>query len=232
MKPLLTTAIALLTGWVLGGCSNLPPRFAVGEEAKLTEDGLRPLDRSGFARAWLRSDTSFAKYDRIYVDCSEISYRSPPRSGRAQMGAFVGDNFALPAEMKTHLEASCRTIFRAEVSRGGVLPSADESHAGVLLVRVVLGDLVVHAPLDVSAGDGLVWMVSAGEITLLIELYDAETGALIGRLLERRALATGTNRGIRATPGAVTYETQRIFRGWAKSLRSLLDAMRNVDPIA
>ena len=232
MKPLLLTAIALLTGWVLGGCSNLPPRFAIGKEAELAQEGLSPLVRSGFARAWVRSETSFAKYDRIYVDCSEISYRRPPRSDRAQIGGFDGDNFALPAEMKTNLEASCRRIFRAVVSRDDASASADERKAGVLVVRVILGDLVVHAPLDVLGGDSLVWMDSAGEITILIELYDAETGGLIGLLLERRGLATGTNRRIRATAGAVTYEAHRVFRGWAESLRSLLDAMRDVDPIA
>jgi hypothetical protein len=74
--------------------------------------------------------------------------------------------------------------------------------------------------------------VGLGEVTLLVELYDSETKELIGRLLERRALATGVNRPIRATVGEATYEAHRIFRAWAKRLRSLLDAMKDIDPAA
>jgi len=136
MKALLLLAIALLTSWGFGGCANLPPRLATCEEAELTPDGFRPILHSGFARAWVRSGTSFAKYDRILADCSEISYRHPPRVGRAQIGGFGGDNFALPAEMKTDLEESCRAIFRNELSLGGAAPRADGNEAGVLLVRV------------------------------------------------------------------------------------------------
>ena len=232
MKPLLLTAIALLTGLALAGCRSPAPTPAADPEANLTQDGLRPLVRSGFARAWVRPGTSFAEYDRFRARYEEISYRRPPGSDRGMLGGIGGDNFALPAGVKRSLEESLRTIFQTEITRGAEWRTVDANGAGVLLVRVALGDLFVHAPIGTLGGDDLMWIDSLGEVTLLVELYDSETKELIGRLLERRAWTTGVNRPIRATVGAATYEAHRIFRAWAKRLRSLLDAMKDVDPAA
>ena len=229
MKPLLLAAIVLLSGWALGGCGGLPPAIATGSGVELTPDGLSPLVHSGFARAWVRSGSSFAKYDRVHVLSGEFSYRRPPRSSRAPFSGFLGNDFALPAGMKTDLEASFRSILETEITRDGELQSVDEGGAGVLLVRAIVGDLVVHAPLETLGGDNLFWIDSVGEITLLVEFYDWESRELIGRLLERRALERGYGRYIRATVGEATFEANRVFQDWAKRLRWLLHAMKKVD---
>jgi len=218
-----------MSGWALGGCSGLPPAIATGTGVEPTPDGLYPLVHSGFAHAWMRPGASFAEYDQVLVHSGEITYRRPPKSSRVRARGFSGDNYALPPEMKKNLEESFRRSLEAELPRPREAGIEEESRGGTLLVRAILGDLVLHASLDALGGDNLIWMDSVGEVTLLIELYDAETRELVGRLLERRALDSGWDRPVRATVGSASFEAHRIFQDWAKRLASLLDVMRDVD---
>jgi len=228
MKALLPIALAAAIGCALVGCAAPPPTPGVEPQAALTQDGLRPLARSGFARAWVRPGVSFARFDRIRTRYEGISYRRIRGSGWGRIAGSGGDDFALPGGVERALEGALRRIFQVAISRDGAWRMADASGAGVLLVRVALADAVFHAPLGTLGGDDFLYLDSLGEITLLVELYDSESQQLIGRLLERRALTTGVRRPVRATVGDLTYEAHRMFRGWAEGLRALLAAMKQV----
>ena len=52
---------------------------------------------------------------------------------------------------------------------------------------------------------------------------------IVARIADRRAVTSDTARPIRATVGDTQYEARRIFREWARQLRSLLDAVKTTD---
>jgi hypothetical protein len=119
--------------------------------------------------------------------------------------------------------------FREEIAAAAAWQTADARGPGVLLARVSLVDLVLNTSLRHLGGDDLVWVDSVGQFTLVIDLYDSETGELLARAAERASIEPTSNRPMRAVAGATVYESKRIFGEWAKKLTSLLDGARVAD---
>jgi hypothetical protein len=71
------------------------------------------------------------------------------------------------------------------------------------------------------------YVVNAGEMTLVAELYDSQTNALIARVVDReRGLERGLNELQIANRVTNTAEADRILSGWANRLRRALDQAR------
>ena len=205
----------------LAACTPLPnPVFEAGSESGLSPDGLRPVQHSGFRHGWIRPDAWGRDYNEILGHFAGIAYRSTPK--RAASSAPGRDNYALPDGMEELLMASLEEIFVEELGRPRGFRLAGAAGPRVLLVRVVLMDLVVHAPLARVADDDLIWIDSAGELTVVIELRDSVTDERLALFLERDALAREGIGPIRGTPGPVGYEARRIFRRWARNLRRVI----------
>ena len=212
----------------LAACAPLPnPVFEAGSESALTSDGLRPVQHSGFRRGWIRQEAWGRDYDEVLGHFVGIAYRSPPE--HAADSAPGRDNYALPDGMQGFLMESLAGIFVEELGKPEGLRPAAAAGPGVLRVRVLLADLVVHAPLARLAADDLIWIDSAGELTVLIELRDSVTDEKLARFLERDALAREGIGPIRGTPGPVVYEARRIFRRWARNLHGVIAAIQARD---
>jgi hypothetical protein len=56
----------------------------------------------------------------------------------------------------------------------------------VLRVKIKILNLYVNAPDTMAAGRSRTFTVSAGEMTMFMELYDSETGAVLARVVDRR----------------------------------------------
>jgi len=71
------------------------------------------------------------------------------------------------------------------------------------------------------------YVVNAGEMTLIAELYDSQTNALIGRVVDRqRGLEQGPFDLQIANRVTNTAEADRILSMWARRLRAALDKAR------
>jgi hypothetical protein len=69
--------------------------------------------------------------------------------------------------------------------------------------------------------------VSAGEMTLVADLYDSETNTLIGHVIDRqRALDNGPYDFQIANSVTNAAEADRILSGWARRLRNALENAR------
>ncbi len=62
---------------------------------------------------------------------------------------------------------------------------ADEAVPDVLLIRGALLDVVSYVPPDNISGRGSVFLSSVGEATLVIELRDSITNAILARAIDR-----------------------------------------------
>jgi len=222
------TGVIVVLAASLAACTPPPnPVFEAGSESALTSDGLQPVQHSGFRRGWIRQDAWARGYDEILGHFVGIAYRSAPKQAA---GSPPGrDNYALPDGMEGLLMASLEGIFVEELGKPKGLRLAGAAGPRVLLVRVVLMDLVVHVPLARVADDDLIWIDSAGELTVAIELRDSVTDERLARFLERDALAREGIGPIRGTPGPVGYEARRIFRRWARNLNGVIAAMQARD---
>jgi hypothetical protein len=210
---------------LLSACLPVPnPVFEPGGEPGPREDGLQRVRDSGFRVGWIRRDGWAPGYDEIVPQFVGIAYRSPPRWAADDPPGR--DGYALPSGAEEQLMALLAEIFGEELFREGGLPRAHSRGPRVLLARVALVDLVLHAPLARFRPDEFFWIDSAGELSVVIELRDSTSDARLARFLERAALAQAGFGPIHATPGPVGYEVRRIFREWAQKLRLVIDAMR------
>jgi hypothetical protein len=209
----------------LAACFPVPsPVFEAAEPAATTPDGLLRVRDSGFRRGWIRPDAWARDYDGIVGQFVGIGYRGAPR--RAADAPPGRDRYALPDGMEDELLAALAEIFTEELGGEGGLRLADAPGPGVLRARFVLLDLVVHAPLARPPDEDRLWIDSAGELSVAIELHDSVSDERLARFIERVALQREDFGVVRATPGPVTYEARRIFRRWARTLRLLLGSLR------
>ena len=102
----------------------------------------------------------------------------------------------------------------------------DEAGPDVLLIRGALLDVVSYVPPDNISGRVHVFLSSVGEATLVIELRDSITNAILARAIDRGAAEDmgGWSKSNRVTN---TAEVRRLVRRWGRSLREGLEGFGN-----
>jgi hypothetical protein len=103
----------------------------------------------------------------------------------------------------------------------------NEAGPDVLRVKPKILNLFVNAPDAGSVGRSVTYNVSAGEMTLFMELYDSETGAVLARVVDRRA-ARNTGSITLSSSVVNAAEAQAIASTWARILRDALDRAHGV----
>jgi hypothetical protein len=116
--------------------------------------------------------------------------------------------------------------FVEELKRGGYSIVA-EPGPDVLRVQAAIVNLHITAPDVMTPGRTRVYAASAGEMTLVAELADSETGEIIARVLDRRqARATGNFRLSSRVSNA--SEARNAASSWARILRGELDNAKTI----
>jgi hypothetical protein len=218
MKPLLALAFTCL-----GIVAFAMP--AVGADTPTeTPDGLKLVKRPGLDTVYIREGVSLAQYRKVMLDPVEVSFDKnwdPRRGTTSRLEA------ADPVAIQKGLAELARDVFRRELEKKGGYPLVAEPGADVLRVRARIVDLYINAPDTGSAGSTRVYVVNAGEMTLMAELYDSVTNTLLARVIDRqRGLERGLNELQIANRVTNTAEADRILRFWASRLRNALDKAR------
>jgi len=209
--------LALMTGAVL----SAPGVGASREPPPPTWDGMKRVERKGLDTVYVRDGVDLSRYKRVSLDPVEVSFDKDwnPR------GSITG-NAADPAAIRRNLAALARDVFKRELERKNGYPLVQEEGPDVLRVRAQIVDLFINAP-DTKTPGVRAYVVDAGEMTLVAELYDSQTNALIARVVDRRRGSEfGPNELQIANQVTNTAEADRIISGWARRLREALDRAR------
>jgi hypothetical protein len=232
MNQLQAILLAFAALAIVGCRTQAPtPVFVDGNLGPAAPD-LQRLEKSGFSRAWMRPDASFASYDGVHLMFPDVQYRTPPLY--PPNAAFGLDNYSFSEAFTTEFMSALEQSFRNELTaEDGWRPTAPEPNAEqaqhTLVIRVSLINLIVHAPLELFAGDTFSWVDSIGSVTVVIDLYDPSNQRVVARFAERRLVAPASRRVMRANPGPTLYESRQIFQLWARKLRLALEAMTTTD---
>jgi hypothetical protein len=214
---------------ILVGCVATPtPRFASGEDAALTRDGLRLVELSGFQRAWVRPGVSFTDYHGIRLHEQDIAYRQPPGSVRDRISGNITGNYSLTNHVRTSFSQYLVQIFAKEFGESE-LDIVEETGPGVLDARVGLVNLVIRWPLDFLGGEYDHYVDSIGAVSIRVDLHDSVSGELIARVAERAEIDSGMSRPVQVSAGTAIHEVRRLLSGWATRLRLLLQEMQADD---
>ncbi|HEU4626794.1 MAG TPA: DUF3313 family protein [Steroidobacteraceae bacterium] len=201
------------------------PAWSADREAPATTpEGLKLVKRPGLDTVYLREGVSFAKYERVMLDPVEVSFDKnwDPRRGSAASLETVD-----PAEIQRDLAKLARQVFQRELEKKGGYPLVDEPADDVLRVRARIVDLYINAPEPRTASPTRIYVINAGEMTLMAELYDSVTNTLLAEVIDRqRGMERGLNELQIANRVTNTAEADRILTGWARRLRDALDKAR------
>lgn len=184
-------------------------------------DGLVLQPSSAVDLLYVRPEASLAGYKRVRLEPLQVSFHQDwnpnrTRRGANRLSAADFDN------IKSSLANAFATAATAELARGGydVVTEADED---VLDVTPFIINLIITAPDTRTAGRSRTYTANAGQMTLVAELRDSETGQILMRVIDnQRARSTGTFQW--TTSVTNMGAARQTITGWASTLRRQLDA--------
>ena len=219
MKIRLGALVLCGTVTVVGCATDTNDRTPPQLDAKLTYDGLAQVKNTKVKGAWMRPDFTLAGYTKIMLQGAGIEYRPVKKVNRA--GSTSGTQFPLTDEQKERLRTIVSDAFRAELAQTQKFQLVDQPGPDVLMIWGGLVDVVSYVPPE-SIGRGNVYLNSVGEATLVIEIRDSQSNAVLVRVVDRRAAQSS---GVPLPSSSVTNwsEVQRLARTWASLLRTRLE---------
>jgi len=206
----------------------LPCAWAPAADASLEElmsyDGLRKVGVKGIDLAYARPGARLSTYHRVMIDPVEVAFSkswNPKRTG-TMLPIPESDR----ERIRTGIARIVREEFERELQSNSGYQVATAAGPDVLRVKANIANLVVNAP-DTSANSARSYVISAGEMTLVAELYDSESGQVEARLIDRSVARS--NSRLQLT-GAMQNadEARTIAAAWARTLRTAMDRAHGV----
>jgi hypothetical protein len=193
--------------------------------AAMSYDGLEQISIKGIDLAYARPGASLAAYDKVRIEPIEVAFRkdwNPKRTGsELRLDAAEREN------IRTGVAKIVRDEFVKALEAGSGYRVVAESGPDVLRVNASVLNLYVNAPEGRSAARTRTYTVSAGEMTLVAELRDSETGEVLARVVDRRE-ARQYNRLTLTDSVMNTAEARDIAAAWALVLRNGLDKAHGI----
>ncbi|HEY2050507.1 MAG TPA: DUF3313 family protein [Caulobacteraceae bacterium] len=180
-----------------------------------TWDGLVQVKSKKFALAYLAPGADFSSYHKVIIDPVEIAFkknyvRDYNRSHRALSSQIRDSDIE---RVVADGSKSATALFAKAFSDAGYQvvtepgPDVVRVHSGVI-------DIYANAPDIRSAGRRTVIAPEAGYATFVVEARDSMTGALLGRVLDKRYAGADIGRMRTSVSNRADFET--LFRTWAK----------------
>jgi hypothetical protein len=206
-------------------CSTTPPTIQSGPDAELSFDGLYKVDNSKADLAWARSDFDISAYTKIMLVGAGIAYAPAENRARTSMERSRSGPYFISDDSKARFEALVGETFEDEMRKIEHFEIVTEAGPDVMMIRGGLLDVVSYVPQDPinMAGRANIYLRSVGEATLVLELRDSETGAILARSIDRRAAEAAGGMMIDSNRVTNAAEVRRLVRFWGRRLREGLD---------
>lgn len=216
-----------LAATAMYGCATSNPTIDTGPDAEATFDGLYPVKGGRMDAAWARPGFDLEPYSKVMLQGVGIEYRPGGETGRTFYATTSGRHFEMSEQQKAAFQEVMREAFVAELAKGEHFEIVTEAGPDVLLIRGALIDVVSYVPPEQS-GRSEIYLSQVGEATLVLEIRDSQTDAILLRGVDRRAAESSMNftNSNRVTN---TAEARRLAQAWARLLREGLDRFMAAD---
>lgn len=202
-------AVALVA---LGGCVIAP------SAGPTTPDGLEKRPSSKVDSLYAAPGASLVKYRKVMLDDLDVAFKADwqlhhPGIPASDIGAI-----------RTLGASLFRAAFSSELEKGGY-PVVTAPGPDVLRVKAAVVDVDFASADAAAAGVGGAYIVSTADISLVAELRDSQSGAVIARVIDRNR---GRNQGNlqMSSDANPSKEALQAFSTWAGLLRNALDEAR------
>jgi hypothetical protein len=187
------------------------------------DEGLVAIKITGIDHVYARPGANLSGYDKIMLDPVEVSFRKDWKPDRA--------GGPITIEERQTIREGLAKIFRQEltkeIQRSGGYPVVTTAAPDVLRIKAEIRDLYINAPNVPRAGPTRVYALSAGEMRLVAELRDSETGALIARAIDLKRDPDAPWMHITTRVDNVAAARLAIAQ-WAAILRKQLDLAHQI----
>lgn len=204
----------------LAGCAGMATMPSPDVMAAYDWTGLEPVEMRGIDHAAVDPATDFGQYTQVIIDPVEVSLDrdwAPLRPG----SAFEYSEKDL-AQLAGRLGEIVREGFIGAIRKGQRYTVVEEPGPGVLRVHARLVEVRLNAPDLPTPARTEQYARSAGEWTLVADLVDAQSGAVVARLADRW-MDPEEQYMQRMTRVENTRALQRATDAWALAIRRHLD---------
>jgi hypothetical protein len=197
---------------VLGlGCAS-GPRTIEFEAKPATADGLYRVRATRVSAAFVKPGADFSRYTGLFIDPVTVSYTS-----------------ALDESSMARLKKIFQEAFEGQLGRSKAFEVVSRSGPSVLRVSGHIVNLSVDVP--PYRGGELNFVLTAGEMTLMLDVRDSQTGTPLARVADRRKIAptsAGAVGGYQSNPVNNWGAVREICNDWARILRGGLDDLHQL----
>jgi hypothetical protein len=145
--------------------------------ADIVDDGLVRVPSSRAGMVYRSPDVSFVHYRRLSFDAVTVAFKRGWRREHRKLTESQVER------IRSRAAEQFRDELMTELIGRGHYPLADAPAPDVLRIKASILDLDQWAPLAGSVPGARTFARSMGEMTLIIELYDAASGVLVGRIV-------------------------------------------------
>jgi hypothetical protein len=191
----------------------------------MSHDGLQKIEIKGIDLAYALPGASLAGYTKVRLDPVKVSFHKdwdPTRQG-SRLKLSDADR----ERIRTDVADIVAKEFTAALRKGQAYVIVDQPGPDVLGVAVSIVNLIVNAPDTQSAGRSRSYVASAGEMTLVAELRDSQSGQVVARVVDRTE-SRSTGRMMVADRFTNSAEASDAAAAWARVLRNSLDKARGI----
>jgi len=194
---------------------------ALAAKPPQTWDGLIQVKTKGFDLVYLAPGATFTGYTKVKLDPTEVSFEKNWRRDYNNQNIGGVRDISVKDEQKAVTEGitAASDIFAEEFNKGGY-PVVTEAGPDVLWLRTGVLNVRISAPDTMEPGRTYSFANDAGEATYFIEVRDSQTGALLGRAIDRRVVGDNTYGQRNRVTNRMDF--RRVVVRWAElSIRGL-----------
>jgi hypothetical protein len=194
---------------------------ALAAKPPKTWDGLLQVKSKRFDLVYLAPGATFTGYTKVMLAPTEVSVEKNWRRDYNSQGLGISRDISEKDVQKAIAQGvtAAGDIFAEEFNKGGY-PVVAQAGPDVLLLRTGVLDIRVTAPDTMEPGRTYTFANEAGEATYFVEVRDSETGALLGRAIDRRLAGDNTIGQRNRMTNRMDF--RRLVERWAElSIRGL-----------
>ena len=196
-----------------------------GDSAATSPYGLQQVKVKGLEVALVLPGATLAGYTKLLIEQPiDVTFHKDwdPTGPGSRFKVSTGDQLRI----RTGVGQVVYDSFVKELAKGGYTVVTDPGPE-VLRVKAQIINLYVTAPDVMTAGRSRTYIVSAGQMTLLAELSDSETGEVLAQVGDQK-VSRDTGQ-FRMSSGVFNVaEAQTAASSWARVLRTALDSAKGI----
>jgi hypothetical protein len=218
--PAATLSTCLLAAGAFAGTADVPDSW----------DGLVQIKPKRADMVYVLPGADFRPYGKVMLDKTEVAFRKDwlkNMNDTRSVSRKIDDSEA--AKIKEAASSNFSDVWTKALQKAGyqvvTTPGPD-----VMRLSSAIINLYINAPDTMEAGRSRTYTAEAGEATLVLEVRDSRTNALLGRVVDQRETRSSV---AMQQSNSVTNQAdfRALFSQWASIAGKGMDELKALSPV-